>query len=82
VLRACCAIVDSYAHLHAQNVLHADVHPRNILVDRDKCVRIVDFGLARRTDGEDAGTVGRVTDLVEWVVERDAVDVAGIEGGG
>jgi serine/threonine-protein kinase len=41
------AILDAYAQLHAQNVVHSDVHPRNILVDDDYSVRIVDFGLAR-----------------------------------
>jgi serine/threonine-protein kinase len=50
VLRLSAAILDAYAHLHAQSVVHSDVHPRNILVDLadDGCsVRIVDFGLAR-----------------------------------
>jgi eukaryotic-like serine/threonine-protein kinase len=41
------AILESYAHLHAQNVIHSDVHPRNILVDGNNSIRIVDFGLSR-----------------------------------
>jgi serine/threonine protein kinase len=47
LLRLCVAILNAYAHLHAQNVVHSDVHPRNILVDDDGSVRIVDFGIAR-----------------------------------
>jgi eukaryotic-like serine/threonine-protein kinase len=47
LLRLSLAILDAYAHLHAQNVIHSDVHPRNILVDNDLSVRLVDFGLAR-----------------------------------
>lgn len=43
----CCAIASAYAHLHAQGVLHGDVHPRNILVDDRGTVRLIDFGLSR-----------------------------------
>jgi serine/threonine-protein kinase len=47
LLRLSLAILDAYAHLHGQNVVHSDIHPRNILVDEDCSVRLVDFGLAR-----------------------------------
>lgn len=46
LLPLCLAILDAYAALHARGVVHADVHPRNLLVDADGRVRIVDFGLA------------------------------------
>lgn len=47
LLVLCQAIVDSYAHLHAQGVIHSDVYPQNVLVDPDGGVKIVDYGLAR-----------------------------------
>ncbi len=47
LLRLSLALLDAYTHLHAQNVIHSDVHPRNILVDNNYSVRLVDFGLAR-----------------------------------
>lgn len=37
-------IADAYAALHARGVVHGDVHPRNILVDDDGVVRLIDFG--------------------------------------
>lgn len=43
----CQRIAHAYAHLHAQDVIHGDVHPRNLLVDDDGQVKIIDFGLAR-----------------------------------
>ncbi len=43
----CGAILDAYAHLHAQGVIHSDVHPRNVLVAEDGAITIVDYGLAR-----------------------------------
>lgn len=39
-------ILQSYAHLHSQGALHGDVHPRNILVDDNDRITILDFGLA------------------------------------
>ncbi|MFI8836108.1 lanthionine synthetase LanC family protein [Streptomyces afghaniensis] len=55
----CQKILEVYAWLHGQGVIHGDVHPRNLLVDDDGCVRIIDFGLARldsevRRSGEPA----------------------------
>jgi serine/threonine protein kinase len=41
------ALVDTYARLHARNVVHGDVHPRNILVDADDRISVLDFGLGR-----------------------------------
>lgn len=39
-------IARAYATLHAHGVCHGDVHPRNVLVDADLGVRVIDFGLA------------------------------------
>jgi serine/threonine-protein kinase len=41
-------ILAAYAHLHGQDVLHGDVHPRNVLAGGDGAVTIIDFGLAGR----------------------------------
>ena len=41
------AVADAYARLHERGLVHGDVHPRNLLVERDGTVRLIDFGLAR-----------------------------------
>jgi eukaryotic-like serine/threonine-protein kinase len=43
-------VIDAYARLHAQGVLHGDVHPSNLLVGPDGAVSIIDFGLAAPID--------------------------------
>lgn len=54
------AILNAYARLHDQGVIHGDVQPRNILVDDRNNVKIVDFGLARRAGREaESEAVGR-----------------------
>ena len=53
LLRLAQAVASAYVHLHRQDVLHGDVHPRNLLVAAEGSVRIVDYGLARVTEGEE-----------------------------
>lgn len=47
------AVLSAYATLHDRQVLHGDVHPGNVLVDAQRRVRILDFGLARLLDEPD-----------------------------
>ncbi len=51
------SVARTYSRLHQQNVIHGDVHPRNLLVDEHGNVRILDFGLSRRTDCIQGGSV-------------------------
>ncbi|HEX5035550.1 MAG TPA: tetratricopeptide repeat protein, partial [bacterium] len=38
--------LDALKYIHSQNVLHGDLSPRNILVDREGKPRLLDFGLS------------------------------------
>ena len=42
-----CNLLEAYAHLHEQGVVHSDVHQRNVLVAPDGTIKVIDFGLAR-----------------------------------
>ncbi|MCB1906018.1 MAG: protein kinase [Rhodocyclaceae bacterium] len=54
LLSLCVAMLDAYAGLHARGVVHGDIHPRNILVDADGRIHLIDFGLARIVGARDA----------------------------
>ena len=41
-------IVSGVAYLHKQHVVHRDIKPENLLLDSDRNIRIVDFGLSTR----------------------------------
>jgi eukaryotic-like serine/threonine-protein kinase len=47
LLALCRRVVQAYARLHANGVVHGDVHPGNLIVSPAGAVRIVDFGIAR-----------------------------------
>lgn len=45
-LRVVAAIADALGHAHAQGLVHRDVKPGNILIDKDGTPYLADFGLA------------------------------------
>lgn len=48
----CAKIADALHHAHEAGVVHRDLKPGNILIDSDQQPHLVDFGLARREEGE------------------------------
>ncbi|MCU1325498.1 MAG: hypothetical protein JWN34_868, partial [Bryobacterales bacterium] len=42
----CADVLDAYATLHDQGLLHGDVHPRNVFIADSGEVRLIDFGVS------------------------------------
>ncbi len=53
-------VCDAVQHAHQRGVIHRDLKPSNILVDAAGHPRVLDFGVARVSDGEELGS-GRTT---------------------
>jgi hypothetical protein len=51
-------IASALAHAHARGVVHRDVKPSNILIDRSGNAYLADFGLAALSDEDEAGEPG------------------------
>jgi serine/threonine-protein kinase len=48
IVEACSAI----QHAHDNGIIHCDLKPSNLLLDRDRKIRVTDFGLARSVADE------------------------------
>jgi len=52
VARMIRALADALDHSHGMGVVHRDIKPANVLIDDQGRPRLIDFGLARRSDFE------------------------------
>lgn len=46
-VEAMAAVADAVDHAHRRRVIHRDLKPRNLLLDRDGSIKITDFGVAK-----------------------------------
>jgi predicted Ser/Thr protein kinase len=59
-VKAAMQICTALQHAHAQGVIHRDLKPSNVMIDANKNVRILDFGIAKLMNRtEQSGTLTR-----------------------
>jgi serine/threonine-protein kinase len=57
-------VCDAVSYAHSRLVVHRDLKPANVLVARDGCVKLLDFGIAKLLDadpGDDATRTARLS---------------------
>jgi eukaryotic-like serine/threonine-protein kinase len=59
-----CVVCAAVEYGHQRGVIHRDLKPGNILVDRDGRPRVIDFGIARVVDEDASATLTRTGDVV------------------
>jgi hypothetical protein len=76
-------IAHALSLVHRQGILHLDVEPTNIAIDRDGTPRLIDFGLSRRFDAwsdGDSDSDAAISGTVQFMSpEQAAGDSAGVD---
>jgi serine/threonine protein kinase len=53
VPQVCWGLIKGLAYLHGLRIAHRDIKPDNLLVDKDFCLKIIDFDIAMQVKDED-----------------------------
>ncbi|MEZ4436331.1 MAG: serine/threonine-protein kinase [bacterium] len=68
------AIARGLHHAHTQGVIHRDVKPANVMLDRAGAPRVIDFGIARLLESTDERTrTGQILGTPAWMAPEQAL---------
>jgi serine/threonine protein kinase len=65
-------VCDGLAYIHRNGLIHRDLKPSNIMVDDDRRVRIMDFGLVKLTDDPSLTLSRRVVGTYRYMAPEQA----------
>ena len=76
-------IAAGLAHAHRLGFVHRDIKPSNLMLDEAGTIRILDFGIARHTNGSSSLTAdGQLLGTAEFLAPEQAADAQSVDGRG
>lgn len=79
VLRYIHQIGEASQFVHQKNILHLDIKPSNILIDKDNNARLIDFGVSKRYDVGEQETSTTMLTLSKGFASIEQYDNEGIQ---
>lgn len=65
-------IAGAIEHAHKKNIVHRDIKPHNIMITKDKVVKVTDFGIARAVTSSTIVRAGNVIGSVHYFSPEQA----------
>lgn len=65
-------IIDGIKHAHDTKIVHRDIKPQNILVEKDKTLKILDFGIAKALSETTMTETNHVLGTVQYLSPEQA----------
>lgn len=79
VLKYTKEIGEALSFVHEKNILHLDIKPSNILIDKDGNARLIDFGVSKRYDMEQEETSTTMLTLSKGFASIEQYDDEGTQ---
>ncbi len=67
-----CQILSALSHAHSKNIIHRDVKPQNIMLQRDGSIKVMDFGIAKMLNSESITMTDKAIGTVNYISPEQA----------
>jgi serine/threonine protein kinase/lipopolysaccharide biosynthesis regulator YciM len=65
-------LAEALEHIHSEGIIHSDLKPENIIIDKNDNIRIIDFGIVRTASAEIASDIKEVRGTLHYMSPEQA----------